>query len=95
LVEIIAEAEETKIREQLDIQLLREGFWGVAIESKKVAFLMEAGFAQLLAYRLANPQQKTSLFGMIATGSPFLLSSLCRKNARSIRSLISLAFQIE
>ncbi len=77
MVEIIAEAEKTKIREQLDIQLLREGFWGVAIESKKVAFLMEAGFAQLLAYRLANPQQKTLLFGMIGHWQPLCFCQAC------------------
>ncbi|MEP0910956.1 hypothetical protein NDI45_08500 [Leptolyngbya sp. GB1-A1] len=51
----------------------------MAIESKKVAFSMEAGFAQLLAYRLANPQRKTPLFGMIATGSPFAFVKLVQE----------------
>jgi hypothetical protein len=62
---------ETVIRGQLNILLLKEGFWLMAIESKEFALSPEAGIAQLLAYMLATPNHERSLFGLIASGRTF------------------------
>ncbi|MFM7423612.1 MAG: restriction endonuclease subunit R [Elainella sp.] len=62
---------ETVIRGQLDILLLKEGFWLMAIESKEFALSPEAGIAQLLAYMLAAPIRERPLFGLITSGRTF------------------------
>ncbi|MCL1467440.1 restriction endonuclease subunit R [Argonema galeatum] len=49
-VEILSEDEGTLIRGSLDTLVLQEQFWVMVIESKKAAFSIEAGLAQILAY---------------------------------------------
>ena len=62
---------ETIIRGQLDILLIKDGFWLMAIESKEFALSPEAGIGQLLAYMLAHPNQDRPMFGMLASGRIF------------------------
>jgi hypothetical protein len=77
-VEISAEDEGTIIRGQLDILLMREQFWIMAIESKRFSFSIEAGLAQLLAYMLANSHPRQPSYGMIATGGTFVFVKLMK-----------------
>jgi hypothetical protein len=77
-IEITAEDEGTIIRGQLDILILKEQFWVMAIESKRFSFSMEAGLAQLLAYMLANPHPTKPSFGLIATGGTFVFVKLVK-----------------
>lgn len=69
--EVTAIDEETVIRGQLDVLLLKDGFWLMVVESKGFTFSPEAGTAQLLAYMLANPDRDKPVFGLIASGSEF------------------------
>ncbi|MBD1868761.1 restriction endonuclease subunit R [Oculatella sp. FACHB-28] len=75
-VEIQAEDEGVIVRGQIDILLLKEQFWLMAIESKEFSFSTDAGLAQLLAYMLANPNPDKPGFGLIATGSTFTFVKL-------------------
>jgi len=77
-VEISAEDEGTVIRGQIDILLMREQFWVMAIESKRFSFSTEAGLAQLLAYMLANPHPQKPGYGLIATGGSFVFVKLIK-----------------
>lgn len=77
-IEIVAEDEGTIIRGQLDILLMKEQFWIMAIESKRFSFSMEAGLAQLLAYMLANPHPSKPSFGLIVTGGTFVFIKLVK-----------------
>ncbi len=77
-VEILSEDEGTLIRGSLDTLVLQEQFWVMVIESKKAAFSIEAGLAQILAYMMANPQSEKPCFGMIAAGGSFVFIKLVR-----------------
>jgi len=50
----------------------------MVIESKKAAFSIEEGLAQLIAYMLADPHPETPSFGMITTGGNFIFVKLVR-----------------
>jgi hypothetical protein len=77
-VEIAVEDEGTMIRGNLDILLLKDQFWVMAIESKEVSFSIEVGLAQLLTYLLANPHLERPGFGMVTTGGSFIFVKLIR-----------------
>ena len=77
-IEITAQDEDVIVRGQLDILLLKERFWAMAIESKEAAFSFEAGLAQLLIYMLANPQSEKPSFGLISSGGSFVFVKLVR-----------------
>lgn len=70
-IEITVADGETIVRGQLDILLLRDGFWLMAIESKEFSFSPEVGIRQLLAYMLANLSRDRLMFGLMATGRIF------------------------
>lgn len=70
-IEITTEDQGVIIRGQLDVLVLRDLIWVVAIESKKAEFSLEAGRAQLLSYMLTNPTSAPSTFGMLTNGSSF------------------------
>jgi len=65
---------------KIDILVLKEHFWVVAIESKRASFSIEAGLAQLLSYMLANPHHNHLNFGLITTGGSFVFVKLVARN---------------
>ncbi|MCY7272998.1 MAG: restriction endonuclease subunit R, partial [Phormidesmis sp. CAN_BIN44] len=75
-IEITADDEGTIIRGQIDILLIKDQFWVMAIESKRASFSIEAGLAQLLSYMLANPHPDRPGFGTIASGSDYIFVKL-------------------
>lgn len=58
--------------------LLNNKFWVTVIESKQVAYSVEAGLDQLLAYLLASPHDK--VYGMITSGGSFMFVKLVKSN---------------
>ncbi|MBO1351699.1 MAG: hypothetical protein EBE86_031970 [Hormoscilla sp. GUM202] len=50
----------------------------MAIESKKAAFSIEAGLAQILTYMLGNPHPEQPSYGTIATGGSFVFLKLVK-----------------
>lgn len=70
-IEITTEDQGLIIRGQLDVLVLRDLVWVIAIESKNAEFSLEAGRAQLLSYMLANPRSAPSTFGLLTNGGSF------------------------
>ncbi|MCY7382151.1 MAG: restriction endonuclease subunit R [Microcoleus sp. CAN_BIN18] len=75
-VEISEEEEGVIIKGSIDTLVLKDQFWLMVIESKRVSFSIEAGLAQILAYMLANPNPDQPSYGMIATGGSFMFVKL-------------------
>ncbi|WP_445306362.1 hypothetical protein [Microcoleus vaginatus] len=53
----------------------------MAIETKRVLFSIEAGFAQILAYMLAHPNPDKPSYGMIGTGGSFIFVKLVKEES--------------
>jgi hypothetical protein len=79
-VEIETEDKGTIIKGRIDFLLLNEQFWVTVIESKQVAYSVEAGLDQILAYMLASPQSQQQVFGMITSGGSFMFIKLVQGN---------------
>jgi hypothetical protein len=77
-VTITSEDEEVIVTGRLDVLVLTDQFWVMAIESKKFDFSIEAGRAQILAYMLGNPHPTKPSFGMITTGGSFIFLKLVK-----------------
>ncbi len=75
-VEISTDDEGVIVIGNLDALVLKEHLWVLVIESKKAAFSVEEGLAQLLSYMLANPNPEHPSFGMIITGGSFIFLKL-------------------
>lgn len=75
-IEVAAEDQGVIIRGQIDILLLKDHFWALAIESKEAAFSIETGLAQLLVYMLANPNPEIPSLGLITSGGGFIFVKL-------------------
>lgn len=77
-VEIATEDAGTIIKGRIDFLLLHEQFWVTVIESKQVAYSVEAGLDQILAYMLATPHPEKPVFGMITSGGSFIFIKLVK-----------------
>ena len=77
-VEIATEDAGTLIKGRIDFLLLNEQFWVTVIESKQVAYSVEAGLDQILAYMLATPHPEKPVFGMITSGGSFMFLKLVK-----------------
>jgi hypothetical protein len=91
-IEITAQDAETTVRGQIDILVLREGFWVLVIESKESSFSIEVGLAQILSYMLAQPDRDRPTFGLIASGGSFVFLKLVRGEVN--RYALSRVFEI-
>lgn len=65
-----------KVTGKLNILLLRENFWVMAIESKRSEFSLEAGRSQILSYMLANPDKSRPSYGLVTSGGSFTFLKL-------------------
>ena len=70
-VELTIEDEDTIVRGSIDVLLLLQSFWVVAIEAKRSQYSVEAGLPQLLFYMLNDPSPKQVTFGLLTNGSSF------------------------
>ena len=78
-VEISDEDEGVIVKGNIDVLVLSEQLWVAVIESKKTTFSLEVGWAQLLAYMLANPHLDKPAFGLLTNGNSFLFFKLVKK----------------
>ena len=69
---------QTPSKGRIDFLVLNETFWVTIIESKQVAYSVEAGLDQILAYMLAAPQTQNTIFGMITSGGSFMFIKLIK-----------------
>jgi len=70
-VELIVEDEDIIVRGSIDVLLLLQSFWVVAIEAKRSQYSVEAGLPQLLFYMLNDPNSEQPTFGLLTNGSSF------------------------
>ena len=77
-IDIAVEDEGVIIKGKIDTLVLKDQFWVMVIESKKAAFSIEEGLAQILAYMLGNPHPDKPSFGMINTGGSFIFIKLVK-----------------
>lgn len=78
-VELVTEDEGILVRGSIDVLLLIESFWVVAIEAKRSQYSLEAGLPQLLFYMLSNPNPDRPTFGMLTNGSNFRFIKLIKQ----------------
>lgn len=79
-VQIETEDKDKIIKGRIDFLLLNQQFWVTVIESKQIAYSVEAGLDQILAYMLAHPQTQQQVFGMITSGGSFMFIKLVKGN---------------
>ena len=79
-IEIESQDQQTIIKARIDFLVLHQKFWVTVIESKQVAYSVEAGLDQILAYMLAAPQPQDEVFGMITSGGSFMFIKLLKGN---------------
>jgi hypothetical protein len=77
-INIISDDEGVIVKGKIDTLVLKEQLWVMVIESKKAAFSIEEGLAQILAYMLGNPHPEQPCFGMITTGGSFAFIKLVK-----------------
>ncbi|MBE9126391.1 MULTISPECIES: restriction endonuclease subunit R [unclassified Coleofasciculus] len=77
-VDIISEDDDVIVKAKIDTLVLKDQFWVMVIESKRAAFSIEEGLAQILAYMLGNSNAEQPSFGMITTGGSFVFVKLVK-----------------
>ena len=77
-VDIISDDEGVIVKGKIDTLVLKDQLWVMVVESKKAAFSIEEGLAQILAYMLGNPYPEKPSFGMITTGGSFVFVKLVK-----------------
>ncbi len=77
-IELSTEDQGVVIKGRIDFLLLNRQLWLTVIESKQVAYSIEAGLDQILAYMLAAPQSQKTVFGMITSGGSFMFLKLVK-----------------
>ena len=71
-VDIETKDGEIVVRGRIDVLVLKERLWVLAIESKRSDFSVTRAIPQALSYMLGNPETERPTFGAIANGSEFL-----------------------
>jgi hypothetical protein len=79
-VELVTVDENILVRGSIDVLLLIESFWVVAIEAKRAQYSVEAGLPQLLFYMLSNPNPDRPTFGLLTNGSNFRFIKLIKQD---------------
>ncbi|MEB3336863.1 MAG: restriction endonuclease subunit R [Leptolyngbyaceae bacterium] len=77
-IEFATQDQNVVIKGRIDFLLLNRQLWVTVIESKQVAYSVEAGLDQILAYMLAAPQSQGTVFGMITSGGSFMFLKLVK-----------------
>ncbi|MEG4442346.1 type I restriction endonuclease [Microcoleus sp. AT9_B5] len=79
-VEIVTVDEGILVRGSIDVLLLIESFWVVAIEAKRAQYSVEAGLPQLLFYMLNDPCPEQVTFGLLTNGSSFRFIKVTKRD---------------
>ena len=79
-VQITAEDEGQIVRGRIDVLVLQQQLWVLAIESKSTKFAVLEAVPQALAYMMANPNSERSSFGLATNGTEFLFLKLTRQD---------------
>ncbi|MEG4251257.1 type I restriction endonuclease [Microcoleus sp. Pol10D4] len=79
-VELVTLDEGILVRGSIDVLLLIESFWVVAIEAKRAQYSVEAGLPQLLFYMLNDPSPEPVTFGLLTNGSSFRFIKMTKRD---------------
>ncbi|MEM7535924.1 MAG: restriction endonuclease subunit R [Chloroflexota bacterium] len=87
--------DELLIEGKIDVLILREHLWVMVIESKRPAYSLESGFAQMLSYMLASPnlEKGEPNYGMITNGGSFIFVKVAH-NTEGLRYATSRPFAL-
>ncbi|NES23275.1 MAG: restriction endonuclease subunit R [Symploca sp. SIO3E6] len=77
-IDLLEEDDGVLIKGRIDTLVLQNRLWVMTIESKKAAFSIEEGLAQILVYMLVNPNTKQPSYGLITTGGSFMFLKLVK-----------------
>ncbi|ASC71247.1 hypothetical protein XM38_021990 [Halomicronema hongdechloris C2206] len=75
-VDVTAEDENEVIRGKIDVLVLKERLWILALEAKRSDFDVTVATGQALAYMLDNPEPDRASFAMISNGQNVLFLKL-------------------
>ncbi len=78
-VQITAEDDGTIVRGRIDVLVLLNQFWILAIESKSTKFAVTEARPQALAYMVANPNFEKPSFGLTTNGTEFIFLKLIKQ----------------
>ncbi|MDJ0729279.1 MAG: restriction endonuclease subunit R [Crocosphaera sp.] len=76
----VSEEDDLLIRGRLDLLVFQPEFWILVVEAKGLAYSIEKGLAQLLAYMLGSPNHHKPVFGLISNGANFKFLKLIRED---------------
>ena len=77
-IEIESEDDGVIIKGRIDTLVLKDKLWVMVIESKKAAYSVEVGLAQMLVYMLGNFYQNQPSYGLITSGGEFTFIKLIK-----------------
>ncbi|MBD2343102.1 type I restriction endonuclease [Anabaena subtropica] len=77
-IEIAAEDKGEIVRGRIDVLVIQQRLWLLAIESKRSSWSLLEGIPQALAYMIANPDQNKPIFGLVTNGSDFIFIKLTK-----------------
>lgn len=75
-IEITATAQPRVFQGRLDVLVLREQLWVLAIESQLAKFSLKLGIPKVLSCMTAAPQFPLPLYGLVTNGSSFVFLKL-------------------
>lgn len=75
-IEMVAEARDEIIRGKIDVLVLKDHLWILALEAKRSDFDVSIAISQALAYMLSNPASSSATFALISNGQSFLFLKL-------------------
>ncbi|MEO0537948.1 MAG: type I restriction endonuclease subunit R [Cyanobacteria bacterium P01_A01_bin.123] len=78
---LLADSEEV-LQGRLDVLVLKEHFWVVALESKKTALSVWSALPQTLAYLAANPHSERPSFALMTNGDDSVFVKLAQTEER-------------
>ncbi|NEQ95689.1 MAG: type I restriction endonuclease subunit R [Cyanothece sp. SIO2G6] len=75
-VEIALQEEDELIKGRIDVLIVQDQFWVLAIESKRVQLDVMAALPQLLVYLLNSPAQQPEPLGLLTNGREFVFTQI-------------------
>ena len=93
-VEILLQEQDEPIKGRIDVLIVQERFWILAIESKRVQLDVMAALPQLLFYLLNSPVHQPNLLGLMTNGREFVFAQVLKAESNSPQYICSDAFSI-
>lgn len=93
-VEILLQEEDELIKGRIDVLIVQEQLWILAIESKRVQLDVMVALPQLLFYLLNSPSQQPRPLGLMTNGREFVFAQVLKAEASSPQYTCSDAFSI-